>query len=105
MDLKTANIAINKAIETANGIGVKFCIAVMDSGVNLVAFSRMDGGRVGTIDVAMKKVFKDKCFTNIVINLIRPEHLPCLFWNPEILARKVFLANLCMVWNIPTEAS
>ena len=56
MDLKTASIAINKAIETANGLGVKFCIAVMDSGVNLVAFSRMDGGRVGTIDVAMKKV-------------------------------------------------
>eukprot|EP00091_Calanus_sinicus_P001236 TRINITY_DN11204_c0_g1_i1.p1 TRINITY_DN11204_c0_g1~~TRINITY_DN11204_c0_g1_i1.p1 ORF type:complete len:150 (-),score=69.24 TRINITY_DN11204_c0_g1_i1:35-439(-) len=55
MDLQTANTAINVAIETANGLGVKFCIAVMDSGVNLVAFSRMDGGRVGTIDVAMKK--------------------------------------------------
>eukprot|EP00090_Calanus_glacialis_P023975 TRINITY_DN37194_c0_g1_i4.p1 TRINITY_DN37194_c0_g1~~TRINITY_DN37194_c0_g1_i4.p1 ORF type:complete len:134 (-),score=37.60 TRINITY_DN37194_c0_g1_i4:69-470(-) len=55
MDLKTANTAIKVAIETANGLGVKFCIAVMDSGVNLVAFNRMDGGRVGTIDVAMKK--------------------------------------------------
>ena len=79
MDLATANAAIDKAIETANGLGIKFCIAVMDSGVNLVAFSRMDRARVGTIDVAMKKGFKDKCFTNIVINLIRPEHLPCLF--------------------------
>ena len=56
MDLKTANAAIEKAIESADEIGVKFCIAVMDEGVNLVAFSRMDGGRVGTIDVAMKKV-------------------------------------------------
>jgi len=55
MDLKTANAAIEKAIESADEIGVKFCIAVMDAGVNLVAFSRMDGGRVGTIDVAMKK--------------------------------------------------
>merc|ERR1739838_204446 len=55
MDLKTANTAIDVAIKTANGLDVKFCIAVMDSGVNLVAFSRMDGGRVGTIDVAMKK--------------------------------------------------
>eukprot|EP00091_Calanus_sinicus_P001237 TRINITY_DN11204_c0_g1_i2.p1 TRINITY_DN11204_c0_g1~~TRINITY_DN11204_c0_g1_i2.p1 ORF type:complete len:134 (-),score=44.98 TRINITY_DN11204_c0_g1_i2:65-466(-) len=55
MDLNTANTAIKVAIETANSLGVKFCIAVMDSGVNLVAFSRMDGGRVGTIDVAMKK--------------------------------------------------
>jgi hypothetical protein len=35
MDLKTANTAINVAIETANGLGVKFCIAVMDSGVYL----------------------------------------------------------------------
>merc|ERR1712088_886714 len=33
----------------------KFSIAVLDAGVNLVAFRRMDGGRVGTIDVAMKK--------------------------------------------------
>ena len=56
MYLKTANIAIANAIKTANELDVKFCIAVMDSGVNLVAFSRMDGGRVGTIDVAMKKV-------------------------------------------------
>ena len=56
MDLQTANTASNVAIETANGLGVKFCIAVMDSGVNLVAFNRMDGGRVGTNDVAMKKV-------------------------------------------------
>ena len=56
MDLATANAAIDKAIETANGLGIKFCIAVMDSGVNLVAFSRMDRARVGTIDVAMKKV-------------------------------------------------
>ena len=56
MDLKTANIAIESAIEAANGLGAKFCIAVLDAGVNLVAFSRMDGARVGTIDVAMKKV-------------------------------------------------
>ena len=56
MDPKTANTAINVAIETANGLGVKHCIPVMDPGVNLVAFNRMDGGRVGTIDLAMKKV-------------------------------------------------
>merc|ERR1711878_238754 len=55
MNLDKANLAIKVAIERANVIGAKFCIAVMDAGVNLVAFSRMDGGRVGTIDVAMKK--------------------------------------------------
>ena len=56
MNLNKANLAIKVAIERANLIGAKFCIAIMDAGVNLVAFSRMDGGRVGTIDVAMKKV-------------------------------------------------
>ena len=36
-----------------------FCIAVFDSGVNLVNFVRMDGVRLGCIDVAMKKVRTD----------------------------------------------
>ena len=57
MNLNTANMAIKVAIEKATEVTkAKFCIAVLDAGVNLVAFSRMDGGRVGTIDVAMKKV-------------------------------------------------
>ena len=57
MNLNTADLAINVAIEKATEVTkAKFCIAVLDAGVNLVAFSRMDGGRVGTIDVAMKKV-------------------------------------------------
>lgn len=56
MDLNTADLAVKVAIEKAEEIGGKFSIAVLDAGVNLVAFSRMDGGRVGTIDVAMKKV-------------------------------------------------
>merc|ERR1712223_1817609 len=55
MDLTTADLAVKVAIEKANEIGGKFSIAVLDAGVNLLAFSRMDGGRVGTIDVAMKK--------------------------------------------------
>ena len=55
MNLNTANLAIKVSVEKANDIGGKFCVAVMDAGVNLVAFGRMDGGRVGTIDVAMKK--------------------------------------------------
>ena len=56
MDLATADLAVIKAIEKAEEIGGKYSIAVLDAGVNLVAFRRMDGGRVGTIDVAMKKV-------------------------------------------------
>ena len=56
MNLESANLAIKVAIDKANEVGGKYCIAVLDAGVNLVAFNRMDGGRVGTIDVAMKKV-------------------------------------------------
>ena len=56
MNLTTADLAVKVAIEKAEEMGGKFSIAVLDGGVNLVAFSRMDGGRVGTIDVAMKKV-------------------------------------------------
>ena len=56
MDLQTANIALKAGLEAATGLGGKFCLAVLDAGVNLVAFNRMDGGRVGTIDVAIKKV-------------------------------------------------
>ena len=56
MKLTTAELAVKVAIEKADEIGGEFSIAVLDGGVNLVAFSRMDGGRVGTIDVAMKKV-------------------------------------------------
>merc|ERR1712001_265601 len=55
MDLQTANIALKAGLEAATGLGGKFCLAVLDAGVNLVAFNRMDGGRVGTIDVAIKK--------------------------------------------------
>ena len=79
MNLDKANLAIKVSIERANVIGAKFCIAVMDAGVNLVAFSRMDGGRVGTIDVAIKKVEE---ILKIVFNQIyifsRPRLRPCL---------------------------
>ena len=77
MNLEKANLAIKVSIERANVIGAKFCIAVMDAGVNLVAFSRMDGGRVGTIDVAMKKVEE---------NILKNKHLE---GSCELLRRKI----------------
>ena len=100
MDLKTANTAIDVAIKTANGLGVKFCIAVMDSGVNLVAFSRMDGGRVGTIDVAMKKVTKERSQVYSLLFNSRLKLPPCLFLNRVTLERRHFLDNLSMGWSI-----
>merc|ERR1711936_507517 len=55
LGLSKAERAIMAAKEAASQIGVKFSFAVMDSGVNLVAFARMDGCPVGCNDVAIKK--------------------------------------------------
>ena len=71
MNLNTANLAIKVSVEKANDIGGKFCVAVMDAGVNLVAFGRMDGGRVGTIDVAMKKGSKIQYFLPCILIICR----------------------------------
>ena len=39
----------------AKEIDTKMDIAVMDTGANLVAFARMDGAWIGSIDIAIKK--------------------------------------------------
>ena len=36
-------------------MGVKMNIAVVDAGANLIAFRRMDGAWLGSIDIAIKK--------------------------------------------------
>jgi uncharacterized protein GlcG (DUF336 family) len=46
---------IEAAEATASQIGVSVNIAVLDAGVHLKAFSRMDGAVLGSIDIAMKK--------------------------------------------------
>ena len=48
--------AVLEAAETrARAIGVPQCIAVVDDGGNLLAFSRMDGGKISSIQVALTK--------------------------------------------------
>jgi uncharacterized protein GlcG (DUF336 family) len=41
----------------ANEIGVPMCIAVTDEGCNLLAFVRMDGGKIPSITMAIDKSF------------------------------------------------
>ncbi len=49
---------INSAAEQkAQEMGRPMNIAVMDAGRNLVAFSRMDGAWVASIDIAIDKAF------------------------------------------------
>jgi uncharacterized protein GlcG (DUF336 family) len=52
---KQAQTVIDAAIKKAEQMGVKMNIAVVDAGVNLTAFARMDGAWLGSIDIAIKK--------------------------------------------------
>jgi uncharacterized protein GlcG (DUF336 family) len=58
---EVAQQIIDKAVEKSIEIGVKSCIAVLDSGGNLKSFTRMDDAWVGSIDIAIKKA-KTACY-------------------------------------------
>ncbi|MBT0606780.1 GlcG/HbpS family heme-binding protein [Aequorivita echinoideorum] len=53
--LEQAQKAVAAAIEKSKELNVKMNITVVDSGANLVAFSRIDGAWLGSIDISMKK--------------------------------------------------
>ena len=55
--LASARTVIEAARKRAEQIGVPMCIAVVDGGANLVAFARMDGAWLGSIDIAQDKAF------------------------------------------------
>jgi uncharacterized protein GlcG (DUF336 family) len=52
-----AQAAILGAEAQAREIGVAMCIAVVDESGNLIAFTRMDGGKIHSIQVAIDKAF------------------------------------------------
>ena len=53
--LAQAEQAIRVAKEKSVEINTKMNIAIVDAGANLVAFSRMDGAWLGSLDIAIKK--------------------------------------------------
>jgi len=53
--LKQAERIISAAKEKSREIDTKMNIAVVDAGANLVAFVRMDGAWLGSLDIAIKK--------------------------------------------------
>lgn len=61
VSFEIAQEIIEKAVEKSKQIGVKMCIAVLDSGGNLKSFTRMDDAWVGSIDIAIKKA-KTACY-------------------------------------------
>ena len=57
LDIADANVLIAGARAKAILIGVPMCIAVTDESGNLIAFERMDGGKITSIDLAIDKSF------------------------------------------------
>jgi uncharacterized protein GlcG (DUF336 family) len=55
ISLAQAETAINAAKEKARQLNCLQNIAIVDSGVNLVAFARMDDAWLGSIDIAFRK--------------------------------------------------
>lgn len=68
---KMISIAKNKAVE----IDTKMNIAIVDAGANLVAFARMDGAWLGSLDISIKKAKTARYFdmnTGIIGSLSQP---------------------------------
>src|SRR5712672_3295131 len=60
--LDAALNVIESARRAADAIGVAMNIAVVDEGNNLVAFERMDGAWLGSIDIAQGKAYTARAF-------------------------------------------
>ncbi len=73
--LLQAEKIIKAAKEKASALDTKMNIAVVDGGANLVAFQRMDGAWLGSVDIAVKKAKTARYFdmnTGEIGNLSQP---------------------------------
>lgn len=68
LSITEAKVLIEGAAQKATDMGVPQCIAVCDEAGNLIAFDRMDGGKVSSISIAI-----DKAFTGAVAR--QPTHV------------------------------
>lgn len=62
VSLEAARKAIRAGQEKAREIGQPMNIAVVDAGANLVAFERMEGAWIGSIDISINKAFTARAF-------------------------------------------
>lgn len=73
--LEQAQKLIQAAQKKAVAIDTKMNIAIVDAGANLVAFARMDGAWLGSLDISIKKAKTARFFdmnTGIVGELSQP---------------------------------
>ena len=57
LDIADARKLLEGARDKATSIGVPMCIAIADESGNLIAFERMDGGKITSITIAIDKAF------------------------------------------------
>lgn len=57
LDIDDARVIIAAATAKAQELGVPMCIAITDESGNLVAFKRMDGGKITSITIAIDKAY------------------------------------------------
>ena len=57
LDLTDARVMLEAAKAKAEEIGVPMCIAITDDAGNLIAFERMDGGKVTSTTIAIDKSY------------------------------------------------
>ncbi len=73
--LAQAEKIISAAKEKATATNTKMNIAVVDAGANLVAFARMDGAWLGSLDISIKKAKTARFFdmnTGLIGELSQP---------------------------------
>lgn len=57
LSLGEAHVLVEGARDKSNEIGIPMCIAVSDESGNMIAFERMDGGKISSISIAVDKAF------------------------------------------------
>ncbi|MBC7892586.1 MAG: heme-binding protein, partial [Sphingobacteriaceae bacterium] len=60
--LEQAQKAVTAALKKSEELGLNMNVAVVNEGVNLVAFAHMDGAWLGSIDISIKKAKTAKFF-------------------------------------------
>ena len=102
--LESALLMIHAARKEADEIGVPMNIAVVDAGANLVAFARMDGAWLGSIEIARNKAWSARAFdmsTRDLAGISQPGDTA--FGLPESTARDVVIFPGGLPLKVRTE--
>lgn len=57
LSIEEAHILVEGSVAASRDINIPMCIAVADESGNLIAFERMNGGKISSISIAIDKAF------------------------------------------------